>query len=274
MLSSLGNTLHKFYYEPKEAFLTAFSQSAQGQDDAVPPILGDVEVTFGYGATACAVIIGNAASVATIVESMLVPASTAWVGSLALSSLMEVLARTGRMQRVELWVAAKLEAWFQLQGPMHAARTSALKLVYLHSLGSTGYVAPTMALCIGCLRAMTFGDPGAIVWLDVSQTVWRVLLAQFVFGVAADATVWAAAYKGLLHFELSTRFVAGHPLINTAFRDFDLKGYVMAFGMGGGFIYAVFLAFLGPAFVTGICHDFAPNATRVWVLHEQLECTN
>jgi hypothetical protein len=273
VLFSLVNTFQKFYFEPKDAFLTALSQSAQGQDDAVPPLLGDIEVTFGYSATCAAVIIGNAASVATIVEAMLVPASMAWVLSLTVSSLLEVLSRTGRMQRVELWVAAKLAARFQLQAPMHAARTNALKLVYLHSLGSTGYVAPMMALCIGCLRAVTFGDPGAIVWLDVSQTVWRVLLAQFVFGVAADATVWAAAKKGLHHFELSARFVAGHPLSNVVFRDFDLKGYVFAFCVGGGFIYAVFVAFLGPAFVTGMCHDFAPNETRVWVLHA-LECTH
>ena len=105
-----------------------------------------------------------------------------------------------------------------------------------------------MAVCIGCLRAVTFGDPAAIVWLDVSPTVWRVLLAQLVFGAMADATVWAVERKGLQHFEL-------------------------AFGLGGAFIYAVFVAFLGPAFVTGMCRDFAPNATHVWV-QRALECTN
>jgi hypothetical protein len=28
-----------------------------------------------------------------------------------------------------------------------------------------------MAVCIGCVRAVTFGDAPAIVWLDVSPTV-------------------------------------------------------------------------------------------------------
>ncbi len=32
------------------------------------------------------------------------------------------------------------------------------------------------------------------------------------------------------------------------------------------YVYAVFLAFLGPAFVTGMCPLFAPNATHVWVM--------
>ena len=45
----------------------------------------------------------------------------------------------------------------------------------------------------------------------------------------------------------------------------------LAFGMGGAFIYIAFVAFLGPAFMTGMCHDFAPNATHVWVVRA-LEC--
>ncbi len=132
-------------------------------------------------------------------------------------------------------------------------RTTALELVYLRSLGGTGYVALTMAVCIGCLRPVTLGDPTAIVWLDVSQTVWHVLVAQLAFGAIADAMVWAVERKGLRHFELPAQFAAGYPLSNMAFIDFDLKGYALAFGMGGMFIYAVALAFLGPAFVTGVC---------------------
>ena len=71
---------------------------------------------------------------------------------------------------------------------------------------------------------------------------------------------------GLQKFQLSPRFAAGHPLSNTAFRDFGLEGYAAVFGMGGCFIYGVYLAFLGPGFVTGTCRAFAPNATQVWVM--------
>ena len=43
--------------------------------------------------------------------------------------------------------------------------------------------------------------------------------------------------------------------------------------MGGAFIFVVFIAFLGPEFVTGMCRDVAPNAAQVWVVRwRALEC--
>jgi hypothetical protein len=263
---ALARSLHKFYFEPKQAFLTQLSLSAQGQADVVPPLLGDIEAIYGPLVAYFALAVGNAASVATIVEAMLTPTSTAWVVSLAVSSLLEVLTRTGIQQRFELCIAAELAAKFELQWPMRLAKMSALKLVYLHSLGGAGYVAPTMAVCIGCVRAATFGDANAIVWLDVSPTVWKVILAQLASQVVADAAVLAMRKLGLQQFEPSAHFAAGHPLSNTAFRDFGLQGYVFVLGVGGCFIYTVYVAFLGPAFVTGMCPLFAPNATHVWVM--------
>jgi hypothetical protein len=261
---ALGYSFHTFYFEPKQAFLQ-LSLSEQSQANVVPPLLGDIEATFGYLAAFFALIIGNAASVATIVEAMLAPASTAWVLTLVVSLVPEVAVRTGIQQRFELWVAAKLAAKLEIQWPVRLARMSALKLVYLHSLGGTGYVAPVMAVCIGCVRAATFGDATAIVrvWLDVSPTVWKVLLAQLASQIFADAAVMATKKMGLQQFELSARFAAGHPLSNAAFRDFGLEGYAVVFGLGGSFIYAVYVAFLGPAFVMGMCRAFAPSATRV-----------
>jgi hypothetical protein len=270
---ALVRSCHTFYYVPKHAFLAMLATSAQSQSSAVPPILGDIEGLFGYTAATLALMIGNAAAVSTLLEVMLSPTSTAWLLSLASSALLEMLTRTSLVQRAELRVASRLAISIGVQWPTRLAQTTSLKLVYLHSLGGTGYVALTMALCIGCLRAVTFGDPAAIVWLDVSPTVWHVLVAQLAFGLAADAIVWLVHRKGLQRFDLSARFGSDHPLRNTCFRDFDLKGYAFAFGLGGAFIYAVFIAFLGPAFVTGMCRDFAPNATHVWV-QRALECTN
>jgi hypothetical protein len=264
----LARFLHTFYYEPKEAFLSQLPSSAESQLNVVPPLFGDIESICSYTVTFFSLIIGNAASVAAMVEVMLTEGSKAWVLSFAASTLIEVLVRTGMAQRVELAIAARLAARLELEWPMRLAQTSALKLVYLRSLGGTGYVAPIMALCIGGLRAATFGDPGAIVWLDVSLTVRWVLLAQFVFGAAADATVWVVAKKGKQQFKVSERFAAGHPLRDVAFRDCDLKGYVYSIGVGSAFIYTVYVSFLGPAFVTGMCRGFAANATQIWVLHE------
>jgi hypothetical protein len=265
---ALGRFFHTFYYEPKKSFLSQLPPSAESQVNVVPPLFGDIESNCSYTVSFFSLIIGNAASVAATVEVMLTEDSKAWVLSLAASALMEVLVRTGMAQRVELAIAARLAARLKLEWPMRLAQTSALKLVYLRSLGGTGYVAPTMALCIGGLRAATFGDPGAIVWLDVSLTVRWVILAQFVFGAVADAIVWAVAKKGNQQFEMSERFAAGHPLRDTAFRDCAFKGYFFVFGVGGAFIYTVYVSFLGPAFVTGMCRGFAANATQIWVLRE------
>jgi hypothetical protein len=271
---ALVRSFHTLYWEPKQAFLAQLPQSAQSQANVVPPLIGDIEAPYSYIAALFALIIGNAASVSTLVEAMLAPESMAWLLCLAVSSVLEVLTRTGMMHRIEVTIAVRLAAQSGLQWPMHVVHANALELVYLHALGGTGYVAPTMALCIGCLRAVTFGDAGAIVWLDASPTV-RALAAGAVclwiprerdrvdFGKVGDAAQ---------HFELSVSFAAGHPLSNTAFRDFYLKGYIFAFCAGGAFIYGIFIVFLGPAFVTGVCLDFAP-ATDAWVLHAP-ECVN
>jgi hypothetical protein len=271
-LFALVRSCHTFYYEPKQRFISQLPPSAFSQANLVPPLLGDIEMQYGFFASMFALIIGNASSVATLVEVMLAPGSRSWVLSLAASALLEVPTRTGMLQRVELRVAGRLAAQFGLQWPVSAVHTDALELVYLRSLGGTGYVASTMAICIGCLRAATFGDPAAIVWLDVSPTVRWVLVAQIAFGVFADATVWAVEKGGLQHFELSARFAADHPLSNTAFRDFSFTGYAVTFGFGCMFIYVVFVGFLGPAFVTGTRRDFAPNATDIWVVRV-VECT-
>ena len=125
------------------------------------------------------------------------------------------------------------------------------------------------------MRAATFGDPYAVVWLDVTPTVWKVLLVQVASQIIADAAVLVMQKLGLRKFELSAHFASGHPLSNTALRDFGLQGYVFAFSVGGSFLYAIYVAFLGPSFVMGMCSDtdFALNATQVWVVGT-VDCTN
>jgi hypothetical protein len=210
---------------------------------------------------------------------MLTPDSTSWTLSVSVSALLEVLMRTGILQRVELWVAAKVAARYGYQWTARVAQIDALELLYLHSLGGTSYVGTTMALCIGCTRTVTFGDPAAILWLDVSPTWWRVLAAQFAIGAVANAIVWSAERfhetRGLELFALSTFFGIGHPLHNPALRNFRWQGYAFAFGIGSAFTYVLFIAFLGPAFVTGTCRDFVrTDATGNWVaqVHALVGC--
>ena len=113
---ALARSLHKFYFEPKQAFLTQLSLSTHGEANVVPPLLGDVEALYGYTVAFFALLIGNAGSVATIVEAMLAPDSTAWVLTLVVSWLLEMLARTGVQQRFELYIAAEITAKFETSG--------------------------------------------------------------------------------------------------------------------------------------------------------------
>ena len=116
----------------------------------------------------------------------------------------DVMLRIGILQRIEVWVAGKLHTYVGLEWPVRVAKVSALKLVYFSALGGTSYLAPVMALSIGCLRAATFGDVRAIVWVDVSPAVPWVLLAQFTLGVVSDLIVWfVKANKGRIKFEAS-----------------------------------------------------------------------
>jgi hypothetical protein len=273
LLSLLARSFHKFYYEPKHAFLTQLPTLARGEALVVPPILGDVEAIYSYAAATFALVITNTGSVATLVAAMRAPESTAWVLSSTASAMLEVLLRTGIQQRVEFFIAVRLAKWLGLKWAVRAACVEALELVYLRALGGSGYVAPIMVLCIGGVRTVSFGDPAAILWLDVSRTVWKVLLAQITTRILAYAVVWAVVKMGLRRFELSERYTADHPLGNAVFRDLDFKGYVVVSGMGVCFICAVFIAFLGPAFITGLCRDFVPNATHVFIWHA-LECAN
>jgi hypothetical protein len=271
-------SFHKYYFLPKATFLAQqqAANSADGQVGIVPPLLGDVERCFGNTAAFFALLIGNGADVATIVGSVLAPDSNAWVVALASSSLQQALHRVGLTQRLELWLAGRLSACFGgLTWPVRMGQTSALKLVYLHSLGAMAYVSPMMAVCIGCLRALSFGDARCVVWLDVSPSVPWVLLAQFVGALLIDTVVWAVAKKGYVHFAMSERFVPDHPLRNATRRDFDVGGYAFVLGAGGCGVYLVFLVFLGPAFVTGACPGFAANSSdSAWVASALLHCVN
>ena len=119
----------------------------------------------------------------------------------------------------------------------------------------------------------TFSEPLAIIWLDVSPTVKWVVLAQFGFGFVVEAAVWATAKTGFVEFVTPAHLSLGHPLRNTALRRFDPKGYVSTFCLGCYFIYGVFLSFLGPAFVTGMCPNFVPESV-FFVKPALLTCTS
>ncbi len=102
-----------------------------------PPLLGDFEVLYGCNAALLALVIGNAASVATLVAAMLAPESMAWTLSLAASSLREILTRTARKVPTARRALARHEVRRKLavahpSCPRRRARAGVLALVGWH----------------------------------------------------------------------------------------------------------------------------------------------
>ena len=157
-------------------------------------------------------------------------------------------------------------AYFELENAAKLVKVSALKLAFFRSQLSTEFAAPILTLSIGCLRAMTYGDVRAVVWLDASPMVVWVIVVQFLTEMLlVESSVFLAERKGFARFEFVDR-PADHPLGNTALRAFDLKGYAMVSMIGCAFLYAIFLCFLGPAFVTGAAVEFDPENLDTWVM--------
>ena len=168
-------------------------------------------------------------------------------------------------RRVQLRAAAH----FELENAAKLVRISALKLAYYRSQLSTEFAAPILTLSIGCLRAVTFGDVRAIVWLDVSpMAVWVIVVHFLTEMLVVETSVFVANRKGLMHFEFVER-PEGHPVGNTALRAFDLKGYALVSVIGCTFLYAIFLCFLGPACVTGAASKFDQENLDIWVMSLQ-----
>jgi hypothetical protein len=166
------------------------------------------------------------------------------------------------MRRLQLRAAAH----FELENAAKLVRISALKLAYYRSQLSTEFAAPILTLSIGCLRAVTFGDLRAVVWLDVSpMAVWVIAVHLLTEMLLVEAAVFVAERKGVTRFEFVDR-PAGHPVGNTALRAFDLKGYALVGMIGCTFLYAIFLCFLGPAFVTGVASTFDQQNLDTWIM--------
>ena len=128
-----------------------------------------------------------------------------------------------------------------------------------------------MALSIGCYRAIAFGDPRCIVWLDCSNMACAVISANVALLVTEEIMLYACHRLGWVNFPLASGWAVNHPLGNTAFRPFEWKGYVVVFGAACMFVYSVFIAYLGPAFVFGLCQEFDSDPP-VWTAADLTSC--
>ena len=254
-IKMLERSIRLRYYEPKKAFID-WAQSEEGiefADTTIPPLLGDIEGSYGFIVAMCARLIGNAPFAGTIVSVMLTPNSYSWVIGLAVSFVLDFLDRTFYMQALQRPILARF-------GKADKARCNALEDAYSIAQGGSMYIAPFMALCIGAYRAAVFQNPRAIVWLDVNDKVCWLLLAQTVSELIMDIAIKLRSHFKLTYVCPSVRFEEGHTLCNdyTKTRMFETKGYIFASFCSVGIVYSVFIAFLGPGFATGQCENFDP----------------
>jgi hypothetical protein len=178
---------------------------------------------------------------------------------LAVSFVTEFIDRTSVTQRIQL----RLAAHFELEKVARLVRITALKALFSKSQLCTEFAAPIMVACIGALRAVTFSDARAIVWLDVNPTVVLVIVSHFASEAMLEAMIWLA-YKKFTRFAF-VDIAPGHPLGNLGLRNFPMQGYVFVSSVGCACIYWVFLMFLGTEFVTGIGREYNPHSSS-WLL--------
>jgi hypothetical protein len=233
----------------------------------LPPILGDQEVVYGCVGSWFALAMSAVPLAAMLIEVMMTPSSRMWLLSLATSTFLSFATRTGLSQHVQLRILAIVfPSYPQLA---RLAAHDAVYLAYVRSLGS--WSALIVCLSIGGLRAVTFGDARAIVWLDANDTVPYVILGEVCGQLICITAAWLGHRRGLIQFTMSS-FAAGHPLGNVDFRTMDAAGYAFVYGFGCAFVYAIFVTFLGAGFVTGQHKGFDVSTVDVWVLRVLSGC--
>ena len=84
--------------------------------------------------------------------------------------------------------------------------------------------------------------------------------------LVVELTVWVSHYKRIANFVFVTADLPPHhPLGNVELRAFDMKGYAFVSFVGCTVLYATFVCFLGPAFVTGAAREFDKESIGTWV---------
>ena len=288
------------YYFPKNRAIKKYEQDQRervfGSPPAVytPPFIGDIEAAFGQLTALAALIIPNAKFAANLVEVMYTPTSRAWVSGIITSMLINILKRSGLWSRISYKLLAPC-GWEEL------ATTNALKVMYYRSQTGCGYVTEIVLLFIGTVRAFWFGKYSMVIWLDVNPIISWVLICSVVAGLFEDTAIWAVQRLGWEQFAMPAGFSHDHPLGNTGQRNMymvelgepgldisidmdelpapfrgyhrrvESQGYAFVFSVGLSFVLFLFVAFLGPTFVFGVCECFEHDPWS-WFHQGEVKC--
>ena len=251
-MEACRRSLERQYYEPKARFIQALASHAGGRSNEAPPpppILGDIEMVYGANIAISALLIDNIKFVSTLVEVMFNRGSRSWMTGLIFCVVSDVLKRTGVIAHVLHRLLAKC-------GKQKWAMMDAIELNYLRSQRHVGYVAASTGISVGCLRAITFGDARAILWLDVDPIICVVFLSNIGAQLLTDLIVRLVDRANVIAHPMKVGYPSDHPVINAVRRDLSMRGYAYVFLPGCMVIYMALLAFLGPEFVLGLCETF------------------
>ena len=122
------------------------------------------------------------------------------------------------------------------------------------------YCSLAVVLSIGCLRAVSFGDVQCIVWLDVSPTVWMVMVADATSAVFERGATLIATKLNLVHFPMVSSYPSDHPLVDTENASCTWTSYLFIFFAASFVIHATYMAFFGPSFVFGLSQQALGDA--------------
>jgi hypothetical protein len=115
-------------------------------------------------------------------------------------------------------------------GKQQLAECDSLEVLVQRSQAWSFEATVFLTLCIGCVRAVSFGDARAVLWLDVNVLVPTVLAAGVACEVLTRAIVWVLHRCGLTGFPMVS-YPKDHPLGTFAPRTFPYKKtYWVIFG--------------------------------------------
>jgi hypothetical protein len=122
------------------------------------------------------------------------------------------------------------------------------------------YCSLAVVLSIGCLRAVSFGDVQCIVWLDVSPTVWMVMVSDATSAVFERGATLIATKLNLVHFPMVSSYPSDHPLVDTENTSCTWTSYLFIFFGASFIIHTTYTAFFGPSFVFGLSQQALGDA--------------
>ena len=145
-----------------------------------------------------------------------------------------------------------------------------INIVYLEAQHGCGFVALSVALCIGCARAIVFKDWQAVVWIDIHPMLAVLFLAVFLCEILQDALVWgldkalAASLRqcSFPFVEYATIQGQTHPLADMSkVKATSGTSYIVIFVAGTTCMFLLLLIFLGEDFMFSRCNGLVQSAS-------------